>query len=146
MKVFIYYNLTKHVWSIRAAEGPHKGLVIGHADRVSLRDCTFKVSEAGRQRVLKEKRKNVHAGIEGDLIAADGYKIAPGYQNVAAERLFVTVDRMAAWLRHNGDEVTYNPYKSQTFVTVDYAQDPVLYRNYVVMDAVGYPPVVLAGN
>ena len=32
---------------------------------LSFKDCKFKVSEAGRQRVLREKRKNVHAGVAG---------------------------------------------------------------------------------
>jgi hypothetical protein len=33
-----------------------------------LEDVELKVSEAGRQRVLKEKRKNVHAGVKGTRI------------------------------------------------------------------------------
>ena len=28
MRVMIYYNLNRYVWSIRALEGPYKGLVI----------------------------------------------------------------------------------------------------------------------
>jgi hypothetical protein len=39
--------------------------VISHETSVVLSDVTFKVSEAGRQRVIREGRKNVHAGIEG---------------------------------------------------------------------------------
>jgi len=50
-------------------EGPDKGRVVGWASTVLLSDVTPKVSEAGRQRVLREKRKNVHAGMGGYLSA-----------------------------------------------------------------------------
>ena len=95
MRVFVYFNLHKLLWSVRALEGPDKGRVIQHAHEVHLVDCTFKVSEAGRQRVLSERRKNVHAGVVGRLADA-----APA--------------NMPAGLR-----VTYNPYKYATFVLAD---------------------------
>jgi hypothetical protein len=66
MKVFVYFNLHKKVWSVKALEGPNKGRVVAHRNALSLYHCTFKVSEAGRQRVIREQRKNVHAGIVGD--------------------------------------------------------------------------------
>lgn len=69
MKVFVYYNLHKHCWSIKALEGNNKGRVIDHVDVVTLHDPIFKVSEAGRQRVINERRKNVHAGVVGQLTA-----------------------------------------------------------------------------
>jgi hypothetical protein len=65
MKVFVYFNLHRKCWSVKALEGPRKGLVIQHCNEIKLRDITFKVSEAGRQRVLAEQRKNVHAGVVG---------------------------------------------------------------------------------
>ena len=65
-KVFVYFNLHKKVWSVK----DHKtGKVIAHAKKVSVDSPTFKVSEAGRQRVLAEKKKNVHAGVVGTLNA-----------------------------------------------------------------------------
>ena len=93
MRVFVYYNLHRHTWSIKALEGPRKGLVIGHSDTVLLQDATPKVSEAGRQRVLRDKRKNVHAGIVGTLVHMEGEGYFPGL-----------------------NEITYNPYKYTTFV------------------------------
>ena len=95
MRVFVYFNLHKLLWSVRALEGPNKGRVIQHAHEVLLVDCVFKVSEAGRQRVLSERRKNVHAGVVGRLT-----DVAP----VSA---------------HAGLRVTYNPYKYATFVRAD---------------------------
>ena len=65
MKVFVYYNLHKDCWSVKALEGKRAGCVVAHRTKLRLRDATFKVSEAGRQRVLAEKRKNVHAGVVG---------------------------------------------------------------------------------
>lgn len=42
--------------------------VVAHVETAYLENVKFKVSEAGRQRVLKNKRKNVHAYIYGDLM------------------------------------------------------------------------------
>lgn len=72
MKVFVYFNLHKKVFSVRAMEGENKGRVIAHTTTVELRDAVFKVSQAGRERVLKEKRKNVHAGVQGQWVAWTG--------------------------------------------------------------------------
>ena len=41
--------------------------VIAYAQHVVLRDATFRVQRRGRERVLKEKRKNVHAAVHGNL-------------------------------------------------------------------------------
>lgn len=65
MIVEVYRNLTKGCWSVRDAK---TRLVIDHKDELTLANCAFKVSEAGRQRVLKEKRKNVHAVVKGLLL------------------------------------------------------------------------------
>jgi hypothetical protein len=95
MRVFVYFNLHKKLWSVRALEGEHKGRVIQHAASLCLADCTFKVSEAGRQRVLREKRKMVHAGVVGTMRNA--------------------LPRGRAVSRR----VTYSPYKFNTFVDAD---------------------------
>lgn len=73
MRVFCYWNLHKACWSVRAAEGPQRGRVVAHMERLTLTNCTLKVSEAGRQRVLREGRKNVHAGVVGEWVEAAGY-------------------------------------------------------------------------
>lgn len=106
MKAFIYYNLQSAKWSIKALDGEFKGLVIGHADGVQLKDCIFKVSEKGRQRVIKEQRKNVHAGIEGELtqvlnfIPRKPVKLPTGWKP------------RGIWCTRVG----YNPYMFSTFV------------------------------
>ena len=61
-KVFVYKNLHKDCWSVR-----QDGLVKAHADKLEMWDCSFQVNQKGREKVLKEKRKNVHAGILGRI-------------------------------------------------------------------------------
>lgn len=55
-KYYIYRNLHKNCFSVR-----YKGKVIEHLDELYAYDVTFKVNEAGRQKVLATKTKNVHA-------------------------------------------------------------------------------------
>lgn len=102
MKVFVYFNLHKKTFSIRAMEGDHKGRVIAHQDQIVLRDATFKVSDTGRNRVLQEKRKNVHAGIIGHYHGEQW----TSYDDIPFSR------------------VTYNPYKHKSFV-FSYDEHPI---------------------
>lgn len=111
MKVFVYFNLHKKVFSVRALEGDKKGLVIAHADKITLRDVAFKVSEAGRQRVLREKRKNVHAGVVGQWDGA--------------------LD--AAIVAENDISVTYNPYVYDSFVLRD-DETPIHWASSAYLD------------
>lgn len=64
-RVQIYWNLHRDCFSVMALSGPHKGRVVAHTDSFDLTDATFVVRPAGRQRVLREQRKNVHAFIKG---------------------------------------------------------------------------------
>lgn len=90
-RVFVYFNLHKHQFSIKALTGENKGKVVAHADRVYLRDGIFTVNQGGRNRVLRESRKNVHAGVIGT------------YQKESEGGKLIR-------------EVTYNPYLYETFV------------------------------
>lgn len=58
--VEVYFNLHTHKWSIRQA-----GRVFLHCDAISLDECKMVVRPAGRAKVLREGRKNVHAFIRG---------------------------------------------------------------------------------
>lgn len=111
--VFVYRNLHANAWSVRALDGKHKGKVIMHASEVILNNAHFKVSEAGRQKAIKDSQKNVHAGVVGNMIRA----------NCVTERL--TITPQASWetfcnLSNHEDArlmpVTYNPYKTGSFV------------------------------
>lgn len=93
-KVFVYFNLHRKVWSVKALSGPQRGRVIAHVRSIALTDCAFRVSEAGRQRVLRERRKNVHAGVVGRL---QEWHAAP------------------VSIQSEGIRVTYNPYVGPHF-------------------------------
>jgi hypothetical protein len=88
-KVFVYFNLHKKCFSVKDVK---TGLVVAHTDRIDLYDCNFKVSEAGRQRVLREQKKNVHAGVVGHYFE----------EPIQSKLSF--------------KEATYNPYKYDSFV------------------------------
>lgn len=97
MRVFVYWNLHKNLWSVKALSGPDKGRVIAHSKYVILRKAEARVQEAGRQRVLRERRKNVHAGIVGDLVQGEAVDLP--------------------WMESR--RVTYNPYLYDWFVYED---------------------------
>ena len=136
MKVFVYFNLHRKCFSVKALEGEFKGRVIAHASYVSLHDCTFKVSEAGRQRVLSEKRKNVHAGVVGQLV---------NLTFVGEEDKFLYTEntyRFAYQYPHK--RVKYNPYRLDSFYREeDNACIPVEKHEIVSLAKLeGQPPVI----
>ena len=59
-RVYVYFNLHRKCFSVR--QGTR---VVEHANRVCLKDVKYLVQPAGRKTVLKEKKKNVHAGLSG---------------------------------------------------------------------------------
>ena len=63
-KVEVYRNLHKKCWSVRQA-----GLVKFHCHRVNLRDCQMVVQPAGRAKVIREQKKNVHAYVVGTWVS-----------------------------------------------------------------------------
>ena len=67
MRVEVYRNLHKGCFSVRALNGEDKGRVIDHVQSIMLKDATFVVQPAGRDRVLREQRKNVHAFVRGTI-------------------------------------------------------------------------------
>jgi hypothetical protein len=93
MKVYVYYNLHKKVFSIKSCDTKK---VIAHSGSVVLSDAVFKVSKAGRERVLREKQKNVHAGVQGELVVLNNKDFTHKPSKVK--------------------EATYNPYLYESFV------------------------------
>lgn len=98
IKVKVYWNLHKKCFSVQ-----HKGLVIAHVNHLTLEAPVFKVSEAGRQRVLATRRKKVHAFVVGWW---NGTPATP----IDSELVFT-------------HKVTYNPYKYDHFV---FTGDPLM--------------------
>lgn len=131
MKCFVYRNLNKKMFkgtfSVKAMEGPYKGRVVAYTMVALMANVKFVVSEAGRQRVLREKQKNVHAGIVGDVCFIDNYY---------ANRLPHTIESFPC----NWDipdncfpQVTYNPYKYDSFV-MSTDESPILTATSVYLE------------
>ena len=97
MRVEVYFNLHKYIWSVRSAK---TGRVILHTDKVHIRNPEFVVRQAGRNRVLREGKKNVHAFVRCEATYFDDFdpEYHPNYLDYTL--------------------VSYNPYKFDTFVDV----------------------------
>lgn len=87
----MYYNLHKKCFSIRS-----KGKVVGHSDTVKVRFATFVVQPAGREKVIQQQRKNVHAFVRGEL---DRTRANPDLSEYR--------------------QASYNPYKAPYFVDAE---------------------------
>jgi hypothetical protein len=102
------------VYSVRGNDG----LVKKHLCHFALWDCTLRVSGKGKQRVRDEKRKNVHAYIQG----REGWnEEEQRWENIGPNCTWI-IDSVA---------ITYNPYKYDTFVRVD-TGEPVRKAKLVV--------------
>ena len=98
IKVDVYRNLHKACYSVRSREpGDLYGRVLYHLDDVLVWNAKFVVQEKGRAKVLKTKRKNVHAFVRGTYVPGRNF---PPWLDV-------------------GLPVTYNPYISDKFRLVD---------------------------
>jgi len=95
--VRVYRNLHNGKLSVQVKQDG-KWKVHAHVDDIVLDDSKFKVSQAGRERVIREKAKNVHAFILGNVAASGDFNL------------------------NNSRQVTYNPYKMENFSTKDDGQ------------------------
>lgn len=68
LKVRVYRNLHKKCFSVKCMKTQK---VVAHVDSITLKDVTYPVSQAGRDRVLAERRKNVHAYVQGIVESAE---------------------------------------------------------------------------
>ncbi len=95
--VKVYRNTHKKCWSIK-----EKGKRVWHCQSAMMLSCLFKVSEAGRLRVMNTGRKNVHAYVVGNLIEIDN----PPY--------LIEVNKAMTF-----NQVRYNPYICKDFYIGD---------------------------
>jgi hypothetical protein len=112
MKARVYFNLHKKLWSVQIKNAKGVWYVAFHAQTVQLEDVRWTVSEAGRQRVIREGRKNVHAYCMGTLVGMWGATVARDIRNIALWRDLAAVHQIdpGKWSR-----VHYNPYETATF-------------------------------
>lgn len=88
----VYKNLHNGKFSIK-----QDGLVVAHLNSIILSDVSFYVSQSGRNRVIKESKKNVHAFVVGYVKSINTCLL-----NLKGKRA-----------------ITYNPYKYSSFVYKD---------------------------
>ena len=102
-RVEVYYNLHKHCLSYRPSGGR-----VAHARTILLNDVSLDVQPRGRERVLFEKKKNVHAFVRG----------VPAFirRSTDDDDGDLTVANME---RQGYRKITYNPYKYKSFVFAD---------------------------
>jgi len=106
MKVEVYRNLHKHCWSIRDTK---TGRVIEHTNNVHIKDAKLVVRKAGREKVLREKRKNVHAFVRGTIESCSSC---------------------------HTEQIAYNPYKYDSFVLVE-SKEPIFNAEHVYLNILG---------
>ena len=125
--VDVYRNLHKNTWSIRSRT---TGRVIARADNVVVKNVKFVVQPAGRQRVLDEERKNVHAFVRGtispispDMLTRVAYTVQVKYnpyilepdqraghfyevdtEETVGEAPIVVLDTKGAWIGKEGSK------------------------------------------
>jgi len=73
----VYYNLNRHVYSIRAKKCP-----VTYAKNVMVTNPKFVVRPAGRAAVLRDRQKNVHAFIKGELWEIETRPMIDGLKRV----------------------------------------------------------------
>jgi hypothetical protein len=100
MKAAVYWNLHKDIFSIQSREASGYGKVVAHTDSVVVAQPRFVVRQAGREKVLRDKSKNVHAFVVGKIEYDMFFSLGKG-------RL-----------------ITYNPYKYKSFVFAD-TKEPI---------------------
>lgn len=94
MKTWCYWNLHKDCVSYKLGSGGR----VSHAAEIWLTDVQFHVLESGRQKVLQEKRKNVHSFVLGNVLEALPTSIGSDWSMFGYRRAY------------------YNPYKTDKWV------------------------------
>lgn len=102
LPVQVYKNLHLNCWSIR-----HKNKIIAHTETLELADCVCHVGQSGRERVLQQKQKNVHAWIRGTLLS------------------------FHPMLDDSFKEITYSPYFHKSFIWSD-SKFPITLSEHII--------------
>jgi len=117
----VYRNLHKNCWSVKALSGPNRGRTVLHASFVAVEGADFYVSQKGRERVLREQKKNVHAGVFGRVsyavVEKERYATCPRARHVYGDGTLAHMSDVATHPAYR--EATYNPYKFSGFVFRD---------------------------
>ena len=102
--VKVYRNL--HGGKDKKYSISQNGLVVGHTNQLMLGDCKCVVRDSGRKKVLKYKRKNIHAYIIGYVC------LRGNMGTTAADKHGLPA------------KITYNPYKDKKFMCKNLTTKP----------------------
>lgn len=111
MKVDIYRNLHKKVWSVRDCKTRR---VVKHVNHAYVLSAELVVGEKSRQRVIREKSKNAHAFVRGLY----------SHRQEVLDLTNLGLDTLI--------EISYNPYRFGYFFRTD-TLEPVHTSSYVVL-------------
>ena len=116
----VYFNLHQRLFSVR-----EHGRVVDRAECLHIESPRFVVQPAGRQRVLQEQRKNVHAFVRGEVIGNCGppHGLETSY-------------------------VSYNPYKAEHFCLDGDVGQPIFEADHawLVLDTRAKPIIHVPKN
>ena len=125
--VDVYFNLHKRVWSCRCRK---KGLVIHHAPVIiAPMGAGLVVRGSGRQQVLRQQRKNVHA-----FARLDHGSMSKDVQGWAA-----FAEELEGQI-----EISYNPYRAGAFYRKDTGEDVHDVDSLLMLALPDAPPTVWA--
>lgn len=109
-KYYTYRNLNRgELFSTK-----HRGIVEGYSVMAVIHNASFQVSDAGRQRCLSTKKRNVHAFVVSNEMP----------QALCKREFLPPMDELA--------EVKYNPYRADTFVNTRTGQ-PITEAQWVYL-------------
>ena len=120
-KVMVYWNLHKKCFSVK-----QKGKVLAHTGYVELFYPSYRVSQSGRNRVLREQRKNVHAYVVGYVAKTPSTSIFFG--NIKIVRYDPYKNKSFVRLEDGNWVETQNSSSCKMFV--DTSQRPIIFAHY----------------
>lgn len=91
-RVWVYRNLHKDCLSVR-----HNGLVVAYTREIFLEDVDLVVQPAGRARVLRQKRKNVHAFIKG--------RVVPKFETIGFDSVYYNPYKVSHWTNQKHEAI-----------------------------------------
>ena len=65
MRIFVYWNIYDKVFTV---QNRLTGRVRRHAESLTLRDADFEIDQAERDRMIRDARKTLHAGVRGEIV------------------------------------------------------------------------------
>ena len=137
-KTYVYWNLHKLTFSIMQNQK-----VVGHSNQLYLNNVEFRVRERGRQKVLKDRVKNVHAFVIGEIFSCpeiDGTGTGGYTMNNPFDE-----EKLDMWTHR----VSYNPYKGSHFVArglQDTVWNPVARASMVALTNHQGKPLIQSKN